>query len=831
MKAVMRATKMMGTGELARDVRLAARRLRRAPGFTLAVVAMLALAIGAGTTVFSIVEAVLLRPLPYRDPGRLVALWEDHARRQGSPRLMVAPATFEDYRRQSRTLRQLSAMRSHGFDLIDPEGGGEPEVLYGSEVSGDFFPLLGAAPRLGRTLAAADMLPAAMLPVVLSDELWRRRFAGDSRVLGRTLRLDDQLLTVVGVMPPEFMVPRHLRAPNLRAELWVPLRVRPEERSGQNHHNHSYEVLGRLAPNATLAAVRAETRAIAGRLAVEVPSECGGVGATVVPLAEQIAGEARASLLALLGAAAFLVLIACGNLAGLLVARSAARQRELAVCAALGAGTGRLARQALGEALLLVAAGGAAGLALALAAMGLLPALLPPDLPRGEGVHMDGAVLAFVLGASLVTGLAAAAAPAWRAARAPLAQALAVAAGRGASAGPARVRLGDALVGAQIALALALLGGAGLMLASFARLHGVDPGFRADHALVFEVGPEWRKHPGNAERAAFFAEVTRRLAALPGVVAVGGITRLPLEPAYGISELIVEGRPIPPQGPPVVGGRLVTPDYFRAMAMPLLAGRPLAASDDARAPQVVLVNHALAARYLGGEGVAATAVGRRLRDGRDGSWMTVVGVVGDTSFDSLAAAPQPEIFFPVAQGPPQGLTLVVRTAGDPLALAAAVRREIRAMNHNLPINRLRTLAGQVSHALARPRFSLLVVIVFAGLALVLAAAGVGALMAFTVAQRRREIGIRMALGAARRDALGLVMGRAVRLALGGLAVGFACSIGPMRWLAGQLYQAHAAEPWPYLAAASCLLAAALAAAWLPARRAARVDPVVALRQE
>jgi putative ABC transport system permease protein len=818
----------MSSGDLARDVRLAARRLWRTPGFTLAVVGMLALAIGAGTTVFSIVEAVLLRPLPYRDPGRLVALWEDHARRQGSPRLMVAPATFEDYRRQSRTLRQLSAIRSRQFDLIDPEGGGAPEVLYGSEVSGDFFALLGAAPRLGRTLAAADMHPAAALPVVLSDELWRRRFAGDRRALGRTLRLDDQLLTVVGVMPPDFMVPRHLRAPNLLAELWVPLRVRPEERSGQNHHNHSYEVLGRLAPGATLAAARAETRAIAGRLAVEFPSECAGVGATVVPLAEQIAGEVRASLLALFAAAIFLVLIACGNLAGLLVARSAARQRELSVCAALGAGAARLARQALGEALLLVAAGGAAGLALALAAMRLLPALLPPDLPRGEGVRMDGALLAFVLAASLVTGLAAAAAPAWRAARTPLAQALAAATGRGASAGPARVRLGDALVGAQVALALALLGGAGLMLASFARLHGVDPGFRADHALVFEVGPEWRKHPGNAERAAFFEEVTRRLAALPGVVAVGGITRLPLEPAYGISELIVEGRPIPPQGPPVVGGRLVTPDYFRAMAMPLLAGRPLAASDDARAPQVVLVNHALAVRYLSGGRVA---VGRRLRDGRDGPWMTVVGVVGDTSFDSLAAGPQPEVFYPVAQGPPQGLTLVVRTAGDPLALAAPVRREIWAMNHNVPVNRLRTLAGQVSHSLARSRFSLLVVSVFAGLALVLAAAGVGALMAFTVAQRTREIGIRMALGAARRDAVGLVMGRAARLALGGLAMGFACSIGPMRWLAGQLYQAHATEPWPYMAAAACLLAAALAAAWLPARRAARVDPIVALRQE
>jgi putative ABC transport system permease protein len=409
-----------------------------------------------------------------------------------------------------------------------------------------------------------------------------------------------------------------------------------------------------------------------------------------------------------------------------------------------------------------------------------------------------------------------------------LARALASAAGRGASAGPSRVRLGDALVAAQIALALLLLGGAGLMLASFARLSGVDPGFRADHALVFEVAPEWRRHPGATARADFFQELHRRLAALPGVVAVGGITRLPLEPAYGISELIVEGRPIPPQGPPIVGGRGVTPDYFKAMAIPLLAGRPLTDRDDARAPEVVLVNRALAERYLAG---GSPVVGRRLRSGRDGPWMQVVGVVGDTVFDSLAGAPMPEIFFAAAHDPPQGLTMVARTTTDPLALAPAVRREVWAMNRNVPVDRLRTLADQVGGALARPRFSLLVVAVFAGLALALAAAGVGALMACTVAQRTREIGIRMALGAGRGDALTLVLGRAALLAAAGTAAGLGGGFALMRWLAAQLYQASAAEPLPYLAGAACLLAAALAAAYLPARRAAGVDPVVALRQE
>jgi putative ABC transport system permease protein len=808
-------------GEMGREALLAGRRLRRSPGLSLAAVAMLALAIGADTAVFSVVEAVLLRPLPYRAPGRLVALWEDHSLREGSPRTMVAAETFEDYRRQSRTLRRLSAVVSHELDLI---GAGEPEVLYGSEVSADFFPLLGVAPLFGRALTPADARPGAAPAVVLGHELWRRRFGGDRRVLGRVARLDDLALTVVGVMPPQFSVPLHLRSPSQRSELWLPLRRR--ERL-QNHEVHAYEVVGRLAPGETLAAARAETRAIAARLALAYPRECGGVGATLVPLAEQVVGEARSGLVLLLGAVSFLVLIACGNLAGLLVARSATRQRELSICAALGAGPGRLARQVLSEALLLVLAGGAAGLGLALGVLRLLPALLPPDLPRAGDVRMDGLLLVYALGAAVASGLLAAAVPAWWAARTPLAQALAAASGRGASAGPSRVRLGDALVAAQIALALLLLGGAGLMLASFARLSGVDPGFRADHALVFEVGPEWRRHPGATARTAFFREVQRRLAALPGVVAVGGITRLPLEPAYGISELIVEGRPIPPQGPPIVGGRGVTPGYFQAMAIPLLVGRPLTDRDDARGPRVVLVNRALAERYLAG----GPAVGRRLRDGRDGSWVQVIGVVGDTAFDSLAGAPTPEIFFAAAQDPPEVLTMVVRTATDPLALAPAVRREIWTMNRNVPVNRLRTLADQVGGALARPRFSLLVVAVFAGLALALAAAGVGALMACTVAQRTREIGIRMALGAGRRDALALVLGRAALLAAAGVAAGLGSGFALMRWLAAQLYHASAAEPLPYLAGAACLLAAALAAAYLPARRAAGVDPVISLRQE
>jgi putative ABC transport system permease protein len=804
------------------DVRLAARRLAHRPGFTLPAAAILALALGANASIFSLVEAVLLRPLPYRDPGRLVVLWEDHSRREGSARTMMAPATFEDFRRQSRLLRPLAAVLSHQFDLVDLAGTGEAEVVYGSEVDASFFPLLGTAPRLGRTLGEADLNggAAAVPAAVLSHELWRRRFGGDARVLGRTVHLDGKDFTVAGVMPAGFMVPLHWRTPGQRAELWVPLVPRPKY---QNHQFHMYYVLGRLAPGATLARARSEAQAIAGRLAAEFPKECGGMRASVVPLAEQVAGDARASLLLLLGAVTFLLLIACANLAGLLLARSTARQRELAVCTALGAGRGRLAGQVIAEGLLLVLAGGAGGLGLAWAGMRVLPALLPPDLPRAEGVRLDGALLAYVFAASIATGLLAAAIPAWRAAGARLSRALA-ASGRGASQGSGGTRLGGALVVAQIAVSLLLLAGAALMLTSFSRLRDVDPGFRADHALTFEVAAPGR-HPSEAQQERFFRELTRRLAALPGVVAAGGITRLPLEPAYGISELVVEGRPIPAQGPPIVGGRGVTPDYFRAMSIPLLAGRPFSERDDARAPGVALVNRALARRFFAGEPV----VGRRL--GRGEPRLRIVGVVGDTSFDSLAGEPQPELFLPTAQGGPGGLAMVVRTASDPLALAAAVRREVRAIDRNLPVNRMRTLEDQVRRSLTRPRFSLLVVLVLAGVALALAAAGVGGLMAYTVAQRTREIGIRMALGAERRDAVRMVLGQAARLALAGVGLGLGGGFALMRWLAGQLYQARAAEPLPYLAGAACLLAAALLAGWLPARRASRVDPMIALRHE
>jgi putative ABC transport system permease protein len=366
------------------------------------------------------------------------------------------------------------------------------------------------------------------------------------------------------------------------------------------------------------------------------------------------------------------------------------------------------------------------------------------------------------------------------------------------------------------------------MVASFARLRGVDPGFHADHALTFEVAPDWPKARTDEQRLAFYQELTRRLEALPGVVAVGAVTRLPLEPAYGVGELVIEGQPIPPQGPPQIGVRAVTPGYFRAMAMPVLAGRAPSARDAARAPAVALVNRALAARYLG----AAPVVGRRLSDGRDEPWMQVVGEVGDTAFDSLAGAPEPELFVPYTQGGvPKGMAFVVRSAAAPLALAPAVRRAVWAIDKDVPVSRLRPLADQVGRSLARPRFSLLVVAAFAGLALALAAAGIGALMAFVVAQRTREIGVRMALGAERRDALRLVLGRAARLALAGTALGIGAGWLLMRWLAAQLFAVRAAEPLPYLAGAACLFAAALAAAYLPARRASRVDPVVALRQE
>ncbi|HVT59571.1 MAG TPA: ABC transporter permease [Thermoanaerobaculia bacterium] len=831
--------------ELLSGLRVSWRRLWRHPGSTALAALALAAAIGADTTVFSMVEAVLLRPLPYRDPGSLVMLYEDHSRAGGRPRLLVAPATFAAYQSQCRAFSALAAQWGGEVNLTAAAGVGEPEVLFGADVSSGFFALLGTRAELGRLLAEADFRPGAEPALVLSHALWRRRFAGRPDILGRTLTLDDRAYTVVGVMPAAFAVPLHLRSPSQLSEFWKPL---APPRDPADHRSHVLEVLTRLAPGTTLAAARAEAGAVALRLAADFPKDCAGTGATLVPLGEQITGESRASLLMLWGAVSVLLLIACANLASMLLARALARRDELALCAALGARRWQLVRQPLGEALLLVALGALGGEGLAAGAVRLLRAVLPPEVPRLDGMRIDAGVLAYATAAALVCGIACGLVPGLRATRSDLQAALRRGGGGGDRrrflsrrlGGAVPGRPGSVLIVTQLALTLVLALTAGLMIESFTRLVRVDPGFRADRVLTFAIGlPARYREP--RQRAAFFQQLTTRLAALPGVRSAGGINRLPLDPSYGVGSLIIEGRettaggqraaalPAAPPAPrPLVGVRFVTPDYFRTLRIPVLRGRTFSAQDDARSPAVVLVNQSLARRFW----PAGDPVGARINLGEPGDpWQQVVGVVGDVAHDSLAGPPLAEAYLPYAQVPVGGMQLVVQAADDPLALAAAVRREVSALDRSVPVQRLRPLERQVGDSVARPRFWLLLVWGFAALALLLAAMGVFGLMAYTVARRRREIGIRMALGAAAGDAARMIVGQSARLALAGVLLGLALSVAVSRWLAAQLFGVSALEPLPALGSAALLIAVALLAGYIPARRAAEVDPMEALRRE
>jgi putative ABC transport system permease protein len=807
---------------LVRDLQIPLRRLRRAPGFSALAALTLALAIAADTSVWSLAEAVLLRPLPYRDPGRLVCLWEDHARGGGDSRLTVAQATFDDYRRRSHAFAGMAALASHSFNMM---GAGGPESVFGSEVSADFFQVLGVQARLGRVIIAE---PGPGEPaLVLSHALWLREFGGDRRILGRGVQLDDRSYTVIGVMPPEFSVPLHLKSPRQAAELWTVLRPRP---ALDNHAAHGLQVIGRLAPGVTLAQARGDVDGIARRIAAEFPKDCAGVGATLVPLTEQIVGAVRGSLLTLLGAATFLLLIACTNVACLLLARALDRERESAVCAALGARWTQLAAQPMGESLLLVASGGAAGTLLAMAAVRLLPAVLPPDLPRAEGIRLDAGALGYTLLVTLLAGLGCGLIPAWRAARSGVRSAGAQAAGlRGsggasASAGRRQNRALGALMSAQMALALLLAVASGLTIESFLRLSRVDPGFRAANVLTFALDLPPQNYP-TGRRTAFFRELIARLSALPGVISAAGISRLPLDPSWGVGALSIAGKPDPPGGPPLIGEHIVTPGYFQTLGIPLLEGRQLGDHDDLRSPLVALVNRSLVRRFWPHE----RSVGRRIVI--DGDAIEVVGVVGDVAHDSLAAEPRPEAYVPEAQEPVSGLQIVVRAGSDPLPLAAAVRRTVAALDPEQPIERLRTMARQIDDALARPRGLLAVVGSFAALALALAAVGVFSLAGYSVAARRREIGIRMAIGARPRDAQLLILGQIGRLALAGVLAGAAGSWFVTRWLASQLFQVGGAEVAPLLSGAALLAGVALIAAQLQARHAARIDPMIALRHD
>src|SRR4051794_1193205 len=816
---------------LRHDLRFALRGLLRRPGFTAVVVLTLALGIGANSAIFSVVNGVLLRPLPYDRPGEVATIWVHWP---GNPQGELSQPEFWDLREQSRSFTRLAAYTDGSLTLT---GTGEPERLRAGFMSADALPLLGVAPASGRAFSPDDDWPGAPVAVLLSDGLWRRRFGADPAVVGRTLTLDDNPATIVGVMPPGFQLPTHYAG--ARAEIWAPLQLDPSiDRSERGWH--WVTVLGRLRPGVGIGAASLEVGALARRMRETYPDEYKpSFGGFAVIAADDLVGEIRPAILVLLGAVGLLLLIACANVAGLLLARAEARQREIAVRTALGAGTGSLVRQLLTESVILALAGGIVGAFLADWGVRGLVAAAPPTLPRLDAVHTDGLALGFTLAVSMLTGILFGLVPALQAARPDLTTALTEGGRSGSSAGRQRFRRG--LVIGQIALALMLVTSAGLLIRSFVRIRGVDPGFDPSRLLTAEVELSGVRYDTPAKIRAFYAELVRRLQTLPGVRSAAAVRALPMTGRLEIGDwsFIVEGRHANPPTPAdriAADWQALTPGYFETLRIPILQGRAIKEQDRSDAAQVVLVNRTLARLAWPGQ----DPIGQRILlggGGVDSVWRTVVGIVGDVRHRGLTVASRPEMYLPHAQfpagtGTPQRtMRVVLRAAGDPGTLAGPLRATLAALDPEVPLVDVQTMDQAMGNWAAERRLTMILVAAFAALALTLGAVGVYGVMAHLVVQRTREIGIRIALGAVPGEILGLVMRQGAWLAAAGVGLGVGAALVVSRVLTGLLFQVTPTDPLTYVGTALALLGVAGMAALVPALRATRTDPVEALRSE
>jgi putative ABC transport system permease protein len=808
---------------LLQDLRYAVRILRKSPALTLVAVVSLALGIGANTAIFSVVNAILLKALPYNDPDTIVLVW-GHIPSDGKDRSQVSATDAADWRNQNTVFEEITTYG--GFRPI-MTGNGEPERVPGMQVGDGYFKVMKAEPMLGRVFAPEEQEDGKDRVIVLSHGLWQRRFGADPNIVGKTVLLNTRPYTVVGVMPANFhSLPSSLLSDD-RAEYYRPVAEGYDEEERASRH---LRAIARLKPGVTLEQAQAEMSVIAGRLEKEHPTANTGYGVRLTTITEDTVGGLRRTLLLLFGAVAFVLLIACANVANLLLARSAARQKEIAIRAALGAARGRLVRQFLTESVLLSILGGGLGLLLAMWGTGLIESLGSQVTPLLSGIKIDYRVLGFTAAVSLLTGVVFGLAPALHVSRPDLNETLKEG-GRSSGAGSGRSSLRGALVVSEVAMALVLLICAGLLIKSVMRLRDVSPGFDPENILTMNVNLPGAKYPKPQTWVAFYDEIIGRIEALPGVQSAGVTSVLPLSSNFDGRGLAVEDRPKPRGEEISVDLYIVTPGYLRTMAIPLMKGRPLSAQDAENQPLVALVNETMAEELWPGE----DPIGKRIKvPGSQRSpqpWRTVVGVVSDVKQYGLDKKEPMQIYLPEAQYPGSFMTLVVRTSSDPKNLMAAIRNEILAADPDQAVYDIATMEQLLSDSIALRRFSMMLLIIFATLALTLAAVGIYGVISYSVTQRTHEIGIRMALGAGRGDVLKLVISHGMKLALAGIAAGVAASFALTRLMASLLYGVGATDAPVFVSIPVILAGVALGACFVPARRAARVDPMEALRYE
>jgi predicted permease len=800
------------------DLKYAWRSLRKSPGFTFFAIAVLALGIAANTAIFSIADAVLLRPLPYRDASRLLMVWEDSSS-YGFPQNTPAPGNFVDWKTRNHVFDGVAA---YSWDNLNLTGEGAPEHLVGQALTANLFSVLGVSPLLGRDFQQDDNAPGAAHVAILSHGLWVRRFAADPGVVGRPIRINGENYAIIGVMPPEFLYP------DRESEIWVPWQPTAEQMA--NHGSHYLHVVARLKPGVSLRTANADLATIAKQLEREHPDSNTNVGAYAVPLREYLAGDTRAAILVLLGAVCCVLLIACANLANLLLARATGKRRELAMRLTLGASRWRIVTQMLTESILLAATAGAIGLTLSVWGTQFLAKLVPTGIAPLDGSGVNDSVLLFAAAISLATGIVFGVLPALRISSLNLVSSLRSGGGSGVGSGGQRLR--DVLVVSEVALAIVLMAGASLMIRSLENLLRLDPGFRADHVLAMRTPIQTQKYDTRAKRSAFYDQILDKVETVPGVLAAGYTTWIPLTNPGGATGITIEGRPEPAPGQlPIPNARVISRGYTSALRMKLIAGRLFDEHDGADTQLVALINESMARKLWPSE----NPLGRRFKRGtykEDVPWITIVGIVGDVHQAGLELAARAEMYFPYQQQeffPPD--YLAVRTSGDPLRLAESVRQQVWSVDNEQTVTGVMPLEDLVGETLAPRRMQTSLLGGFAGLALLLASLGIYAVLSFAVTQRTQEIGVRVALGAHPRDVLRMILSRGLTLFAIGAAIGLASAAALSQTLARLLYGVTATDPLSFMSVIALLAGVTLFACYIPARRATRVDPLVALRNE